>query len=131
MKLFSVSILTAALTLLNSVSFFKNLSLHCILSNLGTYFTAAYLSLCFSEIPSLPFLLLPPGFLALQEVFFHSLFINHHLFLIDFIYFLFREEEREKQRERNINVWLPLVRPLLGTWPESQACALTLSLIHI
>ena len=24
-----------------------------------------------------------------------------------------------------MNVWLPLVRPLLGTWPATQACALT------
>ena len=31
----------------------------------------------------------------------------------------------EKERERNINVWLPLVYPLLGTWPATQACALT------
>ena len=28
-------------------------------------------------------------------------------------------------REGNVNVWLPLVRPLLGTWPATQACALT------
>ena len=27
--------------------------------------------------------------------------------------------------ERNINVWLFLVHPLLGTWPTIQACALT------
>ena len=27
--------------------------------------------------------------------------------------------------ERNINVRLPLSCPLLGTWPEIQACALT------
>ena len=31
----------------------------------------------------------------------------------------------EGERERNTNVWLPLVRPLLGTWPTAQACALT------
>ena len=31
---------------------------------------------------------------------------------------------REEERERNINVWLPLTRPLLGTWPATQACAL-------
>ena len=30
----------------------------------------------------------------------------------DFIYLLL---EREEGRERNINVWLPLMRPLLGT----------------
>ena len=47
------------------------------------------------------------------------------LFLkILFIYFLERMEGREKQRERKINVWLPLVHPLLGTWPATQACAL-------
>ena len=34
-------------------------------------------------------------------------------------------EGREKERERNIIVWLPLARPLLGTWPATQACALT------
>ena len=27
--------------------------------------------------------------------------------------------------ERNINVWLSLVRPLLGTWLATQASALT------
>ena len=45
--------------------------------------------------------------------------------LEDFIYvFIFRERKRE-EREGNINVWLPLMRPLLGTWPATQACALT------
>ena len=29
------------------------------------------------------------------------------------------------KRERNINVWLPLTCPLLGTWPATQACGLT------
>ena len=47
-------------------------------------------------------------------------------FLKDFIYlFLERGERREKERERNINVWLPLTYPLLGTRPTTQACALT------
>ena len=27
--------------------------------------------------------------------------------------------------ERNINMWLLLTCPLLGTWPATQACALT------
>ena len=27
--------------------------------------------------------------------------------------------------ERNMTVWLPLARALLGTWPAAQACALT------
>ena len=47
-------------------------------------------------------------------------------FLKDFIYlFLDRGGGREKERERNISVWLSLTRPLLGIWPATQACALT------
>ena len=44
-----------------------------------------------------------------------------------FIYFRERggEGERERERESNISVWLPLTHPLLGTWPATQACALT------
>ena len=49
-------------------------------------------------------------------------------FLKIFIYlFLERGEGREKERERIINVWLPLARPLLGAWPATQACALTVN----
>ena len=40
-----------------------------------------------------------------------------------FIYFK-RHAGRGKERERNINVLLPLVHPLLGTWPATQACTL-------
>ena len=47
--------------------------------------------------------------------FFKDLFI--HLFL--------EREGREKEKERNINMWLPLVCLLLGTWPATQACAQT------
>ena len=36
-----------------------------------------------------------------------------------------REEGREKERGKNINVWLPLMYSLLGTWPATPACALT------
>ena len=44
----------------------------------------------------------------------------------DFIYlFLERREGKEKERERNINGWLPLVHPQEGTQPATQACALT------
>ena len=39
----------------------------------------------------------------------------------DFIYLFL---ERVREGERNINVWLPLVHSLLGTWPATQACAL-------
>ena len=47
-------------------------------------------------------------------------------FFKDFILFNFRDRGREgEERKRHINVWLPLMSPLLGTWPTSQACALT------
>ena len=36
-----------------------------------------------------------------------------------------RGEGREKERERNINVWLPLSLLQLETWPATQAPALT------
>ena len=61
-----------------------------------------------------------------------SLFHLHGIsFSIPFIYlfkdylFLERGEEREKAGEWNINVWLSLTCPLLGTWLATQACALT------
>ena len=38
--------------------------------------------------------------------------------------YLFLERRREGERERNINVWLLLMHPLLVTWPTVQACAL-------
>ena len=42
-----------------------------------------------------------------------------------FYLFLERGEGKEKEWERNINVWLPLTRPAPGTWSTPQACALT------
>ena len=36
-----------------------------------------------------------------------------------------RGDGREEERKRNISVWLPLVYSQLGTWPATQACALT------
>ena len=44
--------------------------------------------------------------------------INETYFLKN-ILFIFRERGREKERERNISVWLPLEHPLLGTWHVS------------
>ena len=50
----------------------------------------------------------------------------NHNFKKYFLYlFLERWEGKEKKRERNINVWLPLTHPQLGTWPSTLACALT------
>ena len=47
-------------------------------------------------------------------------------FLKDFIYlYLERREGREKERERDSNVWLPLTCAPPGSRPVTQACALT------
>ena len=37
----------------------------------------------------------------------------------------FRQRGKKGERERNINAWMPLMRPLLGTWNITQVCALT------
>ena len=60
----------------------------------------------------------------------YLIIIQMHSFLFIYIkhcihLFLERGEGREKEREKNINMWLPLACPLLGTWPTTQACALT------
>ena len=39
--------------------------------------------------------------------------------------FLDRGERKEKERERNIDMWLPPAYPLPGTQPTTQTCALT------
>ena len=49
-----------------------------------------------------------------------SIFLKNYLFI-----FLERGERREKEKVRNINVWLPLAHPPPETWPTTQACALT------
>ena len=46
-------------------------------------------------------------------------------FLKKIYLFLERGKGKETEKERNINVWLPLMCPELGTWPTTQACALT------
>ena len=46
-------------------------------------------------------------------------------FFLRFCLFLERGEGREKEGERNIDVWLPLVHPQLEIRHTTQACALT------
>ena len=46
-------------------------------------------------------------------------------FFLRFNLFVFTEGKGERKKERNLNVWLSLVHPVLGTWPATQACALT------
>ena len=51
------------------------------------------------------------------------------LFFKRFYLFIFRNGKGGRKKERNINVWPPLQRPLLETWPgtypATQACTLT------
>ena len=47
------------------------------------------------------------------------------IFFKRFYLFVLERRKEEKERERNINVWLPLAHPPLGTWPATQACALS------
>ena len=46
------------------------------------------------------------------------------IYFLRFYWFIFREGKGERKRERNIDVWLALTGPLLGTWPAVQAWAL-------
>ena len=68
----------------------------------------------------------------LVSIYFYWLWyrIQHAFAFKDFIY-LFLEKGREGEMERNINVWLPLTCPLLGTWPATQACALGIELVTL
>ena len=59
-----------------------------------------------------------------QHANFHSSFLFFFLFSRIYL-FIFIERGREGERVGNINVWLSLACPLLGTWPTTQACALT------
>ena len=64
---------------------------------------------------------------SIKEDKFHLFFLLEKSvhFLKDFIYlFLERGGGRKKQKERNINVWLPLSCTPLGTWPANQTCTL-------
>ena len=61
---------------------------------------------------------------------FNKMHNKTHLFRAKFLlkkrfYLLLERGEGREERERNIDVWLTLVHPLLGTWPTTQAYALT------
>ena len=58
------------------------------------------------------------------HVLLHLFFFKRSFFKKRFYLFLERGEGREKERERNTNVWLPLACALLGTSSATQACAL-------
>ena len=54
-----------------------------------------------------------------------TIFFDKGLFFKIIYLFSERGEGREKERESNISVWLPLACPQLGIWLTTQACALT------
>ena len=58
---------------------------------------------------------------CLALLFFVIIAIDMLLFLKILFIYISREEGREKERETNINVWLPLAHPILGAWPATQA----------
>ena len=74
------------------------------------------------------YLLTPPFWPEVLRLLLNTLFFFYCYFFFSFKYFTYlfldREEGGETERERNINVWLPLVCQL-ETWPTTQACALT------
>ena len=79
------------------------------------------------------------GLYYIEVCFLYSHFVEHFyfkwvldfikgvfcLFFKDFTYIFLEMGKGGRKRERNINVRLPLVLPLLGIWPATQACALT------
>ena len=63
------------------------------------------------------------NYLSLENnwfVFFSMICFKYFIYL-----FLDRGEGWKKERESNITVWLPLTRPLLGTWSIAEAYTLT------
>ena len=64
--------------------------------------------------------------LKILKTIFHIFTVFLPLFLKRFYLFIFRQRRREEEiEEKNINVWLPLMWPPLGTGPTTQACAPT------
>ena len=66
--------------------------------------------------------------IRVKESSWYLFFFN--LFKKRFYLFLRRGEGKDKEWERNINVWLLLACPTLGTWVTTQACALTGNRTH-
>ena len=60
-----------------------------------------------------------------MTIIYHFQYKNSKTFYFLFLKFIFRGEGREKGTERNIHEWLPILQPLPGTWPMTQACATT------
>ena len=80
---------------------------------------------CFSFWKAISKSLLSNHRLKLFQVGFQELQGLVSFFFFKIYLFIFRQRGREGEREKNINVWLPLAHPQLGTSPATQACALT------
>ena len=77
------------------------------------------LLLIFTSIFLSPFLLISKDCTSV------GLRYNSAVVPIIFFVYLFLETGGGRYRETKIHVWLPLTRPILGTWPAAQAGALT------
>ena len=71
-----------------------------------------------------------PSCLRGESSSFYSFYFTFYFYLfyvlfLTFYLFIFREQRRQGERESNISVWSALTRPLLGTRPTAQTCALT------
>ena len=109
--------------------FYLSVSVDSAAMNLYIHVFEYQFSILLSTYPGVEF----PGYIVVLCLYFGGtikLFFENYILYIyifnDLIYlFLDRGEGREKEGEKNINVWLPLECPLLGTWPSTQACAPT------
>ena len=61
----------------------------------------------------------------MELAFFRKIVFIYLLTYLPTYLFIERGKGREKERERNINVWLLLKCLQPGTWPATQTCALT------
>ena len=113
---------------MNRIILYRNMYISMTLCSSYLLDSVIFTAVCYSTIQvfdtNYPFYLWWVCFISRFTVF--KFWLYFILFLkILFTLFLDRRKGRERERDRNINVWLPLTHPLLGTWPTTQACALT------
>ena len=54
-----------------------------------------------------------------------AFFLTFFFLKICYLFYFYREGKGGRKREKNVNVWLPITRPPLGTSPTTQAYALS------
>ena len=62
---------------------------------------------------------------SLFHLFMQLLVVSFFKIILKILFIHFYRGEQKEKEERNINVWLLLVHPILGTCPATQTCALT------